>query len=183
MLDKKGGRGGGGGAVVDKVFISLGYDEKDSTPGAPANATAFKIAKVLQTALATAHVSAYICEDTHGRDMADEIATKMERCKLAVIFGTSTYGQKTSSTFSTYEELQFIKAYKPPEQKFTMKMCEEYKLSRTKMLLRSTEQYYTLGYFPNGDVDPGPIVKSIKKRLGYRKQSGLPLVLFRRESR
>ena len=103
------------------MFISLRYDEKDSTPGAAANATAFKIAKVLQTALATANVSTYICEDTHGRDMADEIATKLHFCKQAVIFGTSTHVQKTASTFSTYQELQYICQYKR-EQKFTIKM-------------------------------------------------------------
>ncbi|EGD76947.1 hypothetical protein PTSG_07288 [Salpingoeca rosetta] len=94
-----------------KVFISLRFGE------------AGHAGKLLQRELEQVHgLDVFLCDVKPGGNMEEEIITALAVCDLAVIMGTKTYGKKTPSTFSTFEELRFITTERKPF--FFIKMCE-----------------------------------------------------------
>jgi hypothetical protein len=103
----------------NSVFISLRYAE------------AGKEAKVLKVALERKGCSVYINETRAGGNMWVEIAEKLEQCALVVIMGSLTYGQKTSSINSTFEEMQFLLSER--KHFYLIKMCERFQLPHTRM--------------------------------------------------
>jgi CheY-like chemotaxis protein len=54
-----------------------------------------------------------------------EIANELARCQLAIVMGTTGYGEHTKSPFSTFDELQFIQCNKPDSCYF-VKMCDRF---------------------------------------------------------
>ena len=98
----------------EDIFISFRYTESLTE------------ACVLKNVLESKGISVYINDSHSGVNMAAEIAEKLEKCTLVVIMGTETYGVKTKSINSTFEELQFTYENK---QFFLVKMCREFKVT------------------------------------------------------
>eukprot|EP00961_Rhodomonas_salina_P155915 2099562-Rhodomonas_salina.1 len=100
-------------------FISLRYAE--------ANEESLK----LKAALTKQGYTVYICDPKPGDDMLDEIANAIETSTLRVIMGSSTYGMKTTSNFSTHEELLRIMTLKKKKNKdfAIVKMCVEFEVA------------------------------------------------------
>lgn len=78
------------------IFISLRYAEAE------------KEALELKGAIEKNGLRVYICQALPGVDMFSEISSALVNCTMAVIMGSSTYGKKTPSAFSTAEELKCI---------------------------------------------------------------------------
>jgi hypothetical protein len=97
-------------------------------------------AKVLQQALHESGVSAFLCDIPEGQDLANAVVTALTHCKLAVILGTKSYGKKTTSGFSTFEELRYIINEQKPL--FLVKMCSEFDEAETRFRLSTDISYF-----------------------------------------
>ena len=75
------------------VFISLRYGEAGAE------------ARALQAALRARGISAYINDSESGVNMFEEIGNKMAGCTMAVVMGSVTYGKKTDSPNSTFQQI------------------------------------------------------------------------------
>ena len=115
-------------ATAPSVFLSLRFSE--ATPEANA----------VKRGLEAAGISVFLCNIPSGQDLADAVIMALTHCKLAVIFGTETYGQETASSFSTFQELRYIVDKKKPF--FLLKMCDAFVEARTDFHLPSTISYY-----------------------------------------
>ena len=111
------------------------------------------LAKALKTALEAHGVSTFVCATQAGDDIGDEIAENLMDCKLVLILGSETYGAKTDSPFSTFNELKAIRSTDLPI--FLIKTCAEFKEKTTKFHLPSSIAHYPLvidsknpGYIP-----------------------------------
>jgi hypothetical protein len=135
------------------VFISLRFGE-----GMPE-------AKALQAGLHARGVSAFLCDIPEGQDLANAVVMALTHCKLAVILGTKTYGQKTCSGFSTFEELRFIINEQKPH--FLVKMCTEFEEAETRFRLSPDISYFP--WQPGSDAErqrlPAGLVDKIIRRL------------------
>jgi len=115
-------------AAVPLIFISLRFGE------------AMLEAKSLQQDLHARGISTFLCDIPEGEDLAGAVITALTNCKLAVILGTKTYGKKTSSGFSTFEELRFIVNERKPH--FLVKMCAEFEEAETRFRLPPDISYF-----------------------------------------
>ncbi|EGD81006.1 hypothetical protein, variant [Salpingoeca rosetta] len=112
-----------------KVFISLRFGE------------AGHAGKLLKRELEQVHgLDVFLCDVKPGGNMEEEIITALAACDLAVIMGTKTYGKKTPSTFSTYEELRFITARQKPF--FFIKMCDDFEEEFAQFHLPDSISYF-----------------------------------------
>ncbi len=116
-------------------------------------------AKVLKSALEAYGISTYLCNVSPGDDIEDDIIDALENCQLAIIMGSLTYGQKTSSKFSTFEELQFIRNEKPY---FLIKMCDKFELGKTRFKIPESISYVQ---WPPGTAIPDTVVPGIIQKL------------------
>ncbi|EGD77003.1 hypothetical protein PTSG_12575 [Salpingoeca rosetta] len=112
-----------------KVFISLRFGE------------AGHAGKLLKRELEQVHgLDVFLCDVEPGGNMGKEIITNLAACDLAVIMGTKTYGKETPSTFSTFQELDFIKNERKPF--FFIKMCERLEESFARFHLPDSISYF-----------------------------------------
>ncbi len=133
------------------VFLSLRFSE------------AMDEAVALQTALQDRGLSVFLCDVAPGGDIAQTVIRTLSNCKMAVILGTKTYGQKTKSGFSNFEELRHI----INEQKdyFLIKMCDRFEEEETRFRLPPDISYYL--WKPVGAARkqvPGDLVEQIVKK-------------------
>ena len=63
------------------------------------------------------------------------ISTALDNAKMAIIMGSKTYGRKTASNFSTYEEMDYILSENKPM--FLVKMCEKWEEPQTRGMMGS----------------------------------------------
>jgi hypothetical protein len=135
------------------IFISLRFAEAQSE------------ACALQTALRTEGVDAFVCDEAPGCELQQTVVDALYGCSLVVILGTQTYGRKTLSTFSTYEELRAIIAEKIPF--FLVKMCQEFSENTTRFSLPTTIAYYAWqpASIEDRSVAPPALVAQIIARL------------------
>lgn len=77
--------------------------------------------------------SVFLCDVDSGGDIFQIVSEAMDNAKMFIVFGSKTYGFKTDSKCSTYQELSFIFDEKKPF--FLFKMCNKYSVSTTKTLL------------------------------------------------
>jgi hypothetical protein len=110
------------------IFLSLRFAE------------ALPFAKLIQKELQKRNYSTFLAAIEVGNNIAKEVISNIFHCRLVVILGTRTYGKKTLSSCSTFEELQFIKA----EEKtfYLIKMCEEFEEYWARFLLVSDISHY-----------------------------------------
>jgi hypothetical protein len=71
----------------------------------------------------------------NGSNLGIIIPTALANAKMAIVMGSETYGKKTESNFSTFEEMQFILSEEKPM--FLLKMCEEWEEPQTKVMMGS----------------------------------------------
>ena len=74
-------------------------------------------------------------DNPNGADLGRIISTALANAKMAIVMGSKTYGKKTESNFSTYEEMHFILSEKKPM--FLLKMCEEWEEPQTRLMMVS----------------------------------------------
>lgn len=110
------------------VFISVRFAE------------GMKAAEALKAALERKGANTFLCAVEAGGDIFEEIVDAISNCRLAVIVGTKTYGKQTGSTFSTRDELKFIKQEKKPM--FLIKMCDKFEESFARFTLGDGIAYY-----------------------------------------
>jgi hypothetical protein len=94
----------------------------------------------LKTALEQRGKSVFLCAVEIGDDNAEAVIAALSQAKLAVILGTKTYGEKTASSFSTYQELRYIIEQKKPF--YLVKMCDRFVHQQTLLWLPDTVSYY-----------------------------------------
>ncbi|EGD78215.1 hypothetical protein PTSG_12838 [Salpingoeca rosetta] len=152
-------------AKKKRIFISLRFGE------------AHEAAKELKQALHEAchDVDVFLCDVPPGDDISEEIITALTDCDLAVIMGTKTYGKKTASKFSTFEELRFIINEEKPY--FLIKMCDEFQVKQTRFRLPADISYFLwnpdcgtpahgTATTPRRLAPPAELVPQILKKLG-----------------
>ena len=71
----------------------------------------------------------------NGSNLGIIIPTALANAKMAIVMGSETYGKKTESNFSTFEEMQLILSEEKPM--FLLKMCEEWEEPQTKLMMGS----------------------------------------------
>ena len=98
-------------------------------------------ARALVEELRRRGISAFLCDIPPGQDIANAVVTALAHCKMAVILGTKTYGQKTSSGFSTFEELRYIFEVNKPL--FAVKMCQRFEVAETTLRLPAHSMDHT----------------------------------------
>jgi hypothetical protein len=76
-------------------------------------------------------------DNPNGADLGRIITTALANAKMAIVMGSKTYGKKTESNFSTYNEMHFILSEKKPM--FLLKMCEEWEEPQTRVMMASRE--------------------------------------------
>jgi hypothetical protein len=119
------------------VFVSFRFCEAETE------------AKALKVALGQRNISAFVCDIPPGGNIEEAIVTALSKCKLVVILGTETYGEKGTTHFSTYNELLYVLQYLP-DNYFLVKMCTEFKHPMTKFRLSSSVSWFD---WTDGTVD------------------------------
>jgi len=76
-------------------------------------------------------------DNPNGADLGIIIPTALANAKMAIIMGSKTYGKKTESNFSTYEEMHFILREREEKPMFLLKMCEEWEEPQTRLMMGS----------------------------------------------
>jgi hypothetical protein len=114
--------------TIYDIFISLRFSE------------AMEAAAALKVALEGRDLSVFLCDVQPGLDIAQAVIGALSNCKLAVILGTKTYGTKTKSKFSTFQELNYIIEYDKPY--FLIKMCDNFEVDNTQFHIRPSVSYF-----------------------------------------
>lgn len=117
----------------------------------------------LQRSLQALGHSAFFCDVQPGDDIASAIIHALHDCHLVVILGTETYGKKTDTSFSTFEELRYICDRHKPF--FLVKMCEEFLERETLFRLTNDIAYYPWRPAGKADAPPAALVESIERKL------------------
>lgn len=133
------------------IFISLRFIE----------AKAYGIA--LQQALEGLGFKVFLCNVEPGGDIATAIIDALSDCKLAVILGTETYGQKTGVGYSTFEELRFIFDRQKPF--LLVEMCREFKEREALFRLTSDIAFYLWQPRSAAELPPVELVQKIAARV------------------
>eukprot|EP01040_Poterioochromonas_malhamensis_P013606 gene13606-14991_t len=130
-----------------QIFISLRFSE------------AKREGKILKQALEAKGISTFLCAVDPGGDIKREIVNALNKCHLAIIMGTRTYGQDTRVGFSTFEELRFICKEKPF---FLIKMCDKFEEPETRFSL-----HHSVSWFPwtPGSPIPKDLISKIIEKL------------------
>lgn len=121
------------------IFISLRYNEAEKYARQIVNALEEKLPSI----------NAVIINADIGENIAEQIVRSIDESKLCLIMGSATYGLETASTFSTYEELEYIRSEK--KSIFVIKMCERYEVSTTRLKLNNSIMYY---FWKNPEKEP-----------------------------
>ena len=86
-------------------------------------------------------ICTFLCNETPGADLLSAISSAIDKCRLAVILASKTYGRATNELFDTRTELSFIISEKKPF--YLIKMCERWEEATTRMVLGATTMYTT----------------------------------------
>jgi hypothetical protein len=140
-------------AAASRIFISLRFGE------------AMEEAVALKAALEAQGLDVFLCAVAPGDDLASTVIHALHHCTLVVILGTATYGTKTKSPCSTFQELRYIIANDKPF--FLVKMCEKFEVVGANFHLTSNIAYYP--WHPQTDAArrnvPGDLVTQIRDKL------------------
>ena len=145
---------------MSRVFLSLRFAE------------ALPQAVAVKTALEQRSISVFLCDIPPGKDIALEVTDNLVACDLVVIFGTETYGFKTKSSFSTYQELRYVMDNDKPY--FYIKMCDSFSVSYTAVQLPDSVSYFAWMPSSLGTISttpPSGLVDKIASRLSELRKS------------
>ena len=139
--------------TAPSIFLSFRFGE------------AMREAKALKSALEAANMSVTLCDLPPGEDIADAVVHGLKHCKLAVILGTKTYGQKTDCCYGTHRELRFIDS--EPKPFFLVKMCENFAIHEARFRLSADISYFKWLPAAKGQrvTVPSELVQKIRSRL------------------
>ena len=128
------------------IFISLRYAEAE------------KYARQIVNGLKEKEpsINTIIIDAEVGENIAEKVANSIDESKLCLIMGSKTYGQETASTFSTYEELEYIKSEKKPI--FLVKMCERFEVPTTRLKLNNSISFF---YWDTDKLMPDDLIPKI----------------------
>jgi len=118
------GRGGGDGQC--DIFFSLRLNE------------AMDEAEELKAAIERARpqVTCFLSGgNPNSANLGLLIPTALANAKMAIVMGSQTYGKKTASNFSTFEEMQYILSKQKPM--FLLKMCHTWEEPQAEVMLGS----------------------------------------------
>ena len=132
------------------IFISLRFGE------------ALRQAQMLKAALEEAGLSCFLCSVTEGDSIVSAVAENLVDAKLVVVLGTATYGQKTASSYSTYQEMAYFMEEKKPF--FLIKMCDQFEEKMTRFFFNTTVSYYSW-MEKDQEAVPKALVARIKEKL------------------
>jgi hypothetical protein len=126
----------GGSSLSERVYEILGLQIRE-TPSSPVDDVeehdvflSFRIkeanvhAASLQQALRQRGVKVYRADVADGDSAGQEVSKHIVHSRLIVILGTENYGEETSISYSTFNELSYVVSCKRP--KFIIKMCHEF---------------------------------------------------------
>ncbi len=116
-------------------------------------------AREVQDLLAVRELTGVIVNELAGVNIASKVAESINDAELVLIFGTKTYGAPGTVSFSTREELQFIKQTNKPF--FLIKMCNEFEDPLTKFYLHDGIAYEA--WNPNNPMPAGLIDKIVAR--------------------
>jgi hypothetical protein len=109
-----------------EVFISFRIRENDGA------------AQALKLQLESRGINTFVCNTEPCADVMEDVSAALESCKLFVVLGTESYGEKTGSFgFSTFNELCF--AIQKEKKIFLIKRCDEFKVTTTVLWLPFTK--------------------------------------------
>lgn len=111
------------------VFLSVRFGE------------AMQEATALKQSLEARGICTFLCNETPGADLLSAISSAIDKCRLAVMLASKTYGRATNELFDTRTELSFIISEKKPF--YLIKMCERWEEATTRMVLGATTMYTT----------------------------------------
>ena len=138
------------------VFISFRFGESLS------------LAMALKQALVQRSVRVFLCNVDPGQSIFDHVLHGLSHCKLVVILGSKTYGQRTQSLCSTYEELLFICNRQHGKPFFLLKLCEHFEEPAARMLLHNDVAYMKW----QADTQPSTqLIDAIIAKLSVEKES------------
>jgi len=93
-------------------------------------------AKLLKTELrAKKGITLVVMDISNSGSIRENCANSIDKCRMALILGTKTWGEKTSTEGCTFDEWNLIQAYEKP--RFFVKMIpqsEKFKVAATEML-------------------------------------------------
>ncbi|EGD82434.1 hypothetical protein PTSG_03080 [Salpingoeca rosetta] len=128
------------------LFISVRFNE------------ALGAAKALKAALTKQGFSVFLCAVAPGGDIATAIIDALHSCKMVIILGSPTYGEKTENKFiSTFEELRYIIHQDKPF--FLVKMCAKFLAPAAQFYLTNTIAYHA--WRVNGNDDEHDVPESL----------------------
>ncbi|EGD81912.1 hypothetical protein PTSG_02597 [Salpingoeca rosetta] len=113
---------------VFDVFISLRFSE------------ARNAGRALERALEERGIKTFLCDVAPGDDIASAVIRALHGCRMAVILGTRTYGKRTATKFSTFEELRYIVNRSKPF--FLVKMCDDFAEPEAQFRLSEDISYF-----------------------------------------
>jgi hypothetical protein len=111
-----------------RIFISLRFAEAGDA------------GRSLKEALEACGVPTFLCDIPPGGDLKVAIVSALDECDLAIVMGTKTYGQQTTSNFSTFQEMEFIVDEQKPF--FLVKMCDKFEVAQTRFNFPGRISYY-----------------------------------------
>jgi hypothetical protein len=146
----------------NRVFVSLRFNE------------ARKEGALLKSELEKRGIPTFLSSTRSGDDIREDIIENLDKCELVVILGTESFGTKTASRFSTFEELRFI--IDEPKNFFLVKMCDRFSVVSTRFFLPSSVAY-TL--WKLGEDLPSNIVPEILEKLHAISSRANPTIVPR----
>jgi len=116
-------------------------------------------ASALRSALEGRGQRVFICNMSPGGNLVDSIFAALASAKLVILMGSQTYGRRTT-TFSTFEELQFTLS--EGKNYFLIKMCEHFEEAHVRAQLGDHIMY---SMWMPGEPMPNGLVESVLSKL------------------
>ena len=117
----------------------------------------------LKNALVARGYRVFLCNEAPGVNLKKKISGVFSACDMAIIAASATYGRKTTSGFSTYEEMNFIQSEGTPY--FLLKMTAAQDLNWEEDVTRGTYNMDLYQYWKPGTPMPNDLVDNIVKKL------------------
>ena len=144
-----------------RVFLSFRYSE------------ALAQARSIQTGLAAAGITAFLCDVDEGQRISDAIIPQIIGCELVVVLGTRTYGMQTGAPFCTDDELSYTMDCKR-DALFLIKMCDVFVERTALFYLRPSVAYYPWVPARPDEAAPTELIAKIVARLGTQPPPAAP---------
>lgn len=120
------------------IFISLRFSEKGLKTGNPWKPV--EAAELLKKKLLSKGYTVFLCALENGDSIYETVLNALTNSRFFVIMGSETYGAKTNSKISTYQESQFITDMGP--HYYLIQMCDNFEEPHARLQFTHTETMY-----------------------------------------